>query len=113
MALTPILVILLAYATDKTGVKSLIKSILIIEWRRFATYLMLLRVANPFSTGSGVPVASPLPPMMSGEESQSFGSVKIDKMSLLSEIRDENSTGLLRRLMEDRVSEGGGRDRLS
>ncbi len=55
MAFTPILMFHLAYATDKNGVKiANVKFIL-----RVITYLMVLRVANPFSTGSGVPVASP------------------------------------------------------
>lgn len=55
MAFTPILMFQLAYATDKTGVEiANIKFIFSV-----ITYLMVLRVANPFSTGSGVPVASP------------------------------------------------------
>jgi hypothetical protein len=58
IAFTPILVSYLAYATDDFGVK-ISRIYLNIIISSCATYLMVLRVAIPFSTGSGVPAASP------------------------------------------------------
>jgi hypothetical protein len=59
IAFTPILLPWLVYATDKSHIGDSSNNFSRVSNSKLSAYRTVVRVAKPFSTGSGVPVASP------------------------------------------------------